>query len=605
MIKFVSKIRFRDQLIKNKILAIYIPLITIPLVLLGYISNYFFTHVIIEKTIKNVLDDSNLIIMRIEAIAENAESCADITSIDLNRNVYKTQEVKDDQVSDLDLRNQIQNQLVFSLMIFKDVESMAFIDNNSSLYFPNNQTFTKLDEGFDKALHSGLIGQIYGANGQNVWLPMQARDFLTLDNKEHVLTLGKSIINISTGRKLGVLLLNINEASLSSIYKNVGPVSRRNYYIVDRQGMIVSSVNKQLILTKINDRPLMEKILANDTLTAIKTIQGIKTLVTSIPFKSFDWKLVCEIPLEELTSDTGKTTIMIFLIGSICSIFALLGAGILSRVIANPIIKLTKDMNRIKQGNLDVNCRIDTKDEVGLLAVGFNTMIETIRELLINIKTEQKNKREYELALIQAQIKPHFLYNTLDTIFTLSKMGKETEVQRATKALADFYRIALSKGQEIISIGEEIKNVTSYLSIQKIRYSDIFDFEINIQEDINRFSILKLTIQPLVENSIYHGLKEKGSFGRIIVNGYSEAGKIIIKVTDDGVGMTGGKLDEILCPKETGAEPQNFFGLRSVNERIKLYFGDEYGISLKSGIAQGTEVTITIPLYFKGEKYDK
>ncbi len=602
MIKIVSKIRFRDQLIKNKILAIYIPLIIIPLVLLGYISNYFFTHVIINKTIKNVLDDSNLIIMRIEAMIANAESCADITSIDLNRNIYKTQEVKDNQINDLDLRNQIQNQLVFSLMIFKDVESIAFIDNNSDLYFPNSQLYNRMDKGFDEALNSGIIGNIDKMHGQNVWLPMQARDFLTLDSKGYVLSLGKSIINISTGRRLGVLLLNINEASLSSIYKNVGPVSRRDYYIVDQHGVIISSVNKELILSKINDKPLMEKILANDTLTETRAINGKETLVTSIPFGRFNWKLVSEIPLEELTGDTVKTTVMIILIGSICLVFALLGAGILSRVIANPIVRLTRNMEKVNQGSLEVNCSIDSKDEVGLLALGFNTMIGTIKELLVNIKAEQKNKREYELALIQAQIKPHFLYNTLDTIFTLSKMGKESDVQRTTKALADFYRIALSKGQEIISIDEEIENVTSYLSIQKIRYSDIFDFEVNIPEDITRYDILKLTIQPLVENSIYHGLKEKGSFGRIVINGYSTDEKIIIKVIDDGIGMTGEKMDKILYEEEPGMENRNFFGLRSVNERIKLYFGDKYGISLKSEPGCGTEVTIAIPLYYEGKK---
>lgn len=600
MWKFVAKIWFRDQLIKNKILAIYIPLIIIPLILLGYISNYFYTQVIINKTIKNVLDDSKLIITRIEAILTNAESCANITSIDLNRNIYKTQDVKGNQINDLDLRNQIQNQLVFSLMIFNDVESISFIDKNSNLYFPNSQIYNKLEEGFDKALKSRVIEQINMTNGQNIWLPMQVRDFLTLDNQEYVLTLGKSIINIYTGNRLGVLILNIKEASFSSIYKNVGPVTPRDYYIVDREGTVISSINKKDILKKIEDKSLMEKILKNKILTEIRVINEKKVLVTSIPFEKTDWMLVNEIPLEELTRDTGKTTIMIMMIGLICIILGLLGASILSRVISNPIVKLTKSMDKIIQGNLNVRCMITSRDEVGLLASGFNTMVGTIEELLVNIKAEQKNKREYELALIQAQIKPHFLYNTLDTIYTLSKMGNEKEVQKATKSLADFYRIALSDGKEIISIDEEIRNVTSYLSIQRIRYSDIFDFEINIQEDITCYNILKLTIQPLVENSIYHGLKEKGSFGKIIVNGYSVGDEIIIKVIDDGVGIADEKLSRIFSLQQMESGHKNFFGLSSVNDRIKLYFGEKYGINVKSQIGKGTEISITIPLYYEG-----
>jgi two-component system sensor histidine kinase YesM len=175
-------------------------------------------------------------------------------------------------------------------------------------------------------------------------------------------------------------------------------------------------------------------------------------------------------------------------------------------------------------------------------------------------------------------------------------MGRNSDARNATKALADFYRVALSKGSEIITIGEEIKNVKAYLYLQSVRYSDVFDFEIDIQESIQDFCILKLTIQPLVENSIYHGLTHKGSFGHIFVKGFREDDNIAIEVIDDGVGIPDDKLSEILEFDQSLAS-RDSFGLASVNERIKLYYGEGYGVKISSRIGQGTEVKVVIPVF--------
>jgi two-component system sensor histidine kinase YesM len=211
--------------------------------------------------------------------------------------------------------------------------------------------------------------------------------------------------------------------------------------------------------------------------------------------------------MSELTAENQKITLLILAIGVICFIFAVFGAGGLSKLISNPIIHLSNSMKRFSEGNLNVVLEVNSKDEMGLLASGFNTMNRTSSSLLNNIKLEQKKKREYELALIQAQIKPHFLYNTLDVIYALSELGRVKDVQKTTKALADFYRVTLSKGRDIITIEEEMRNVRDYLSIQQIRYSDVFNYTMEVENAVLPHSILKLTLQPLVENAIYHGLK--------------------------------------------------------------------------------------------------
>jgi two-component system sensor histidine kinase YesM len=174
-------------------------------------------------------------------------------------------------------------------------------------------------------------------------------------------------------------------------------------------------------------------------------------------------------------------------------------------------------------------------------------------------------------------------------------MGRLKEVQKATKALADFFRVALSRGNEIISIQDEIDNIRNYMYIQRIRYSDILDYDIEVRDEILGYSILKMTLQPLVENSIYHGLKEKGSRGRILVQGWKDGNTIYIKVSDDGVGMSAERLQEVIHAGRDRNSKRQSFGLSSVDERIRLYFGEEYGLTVQSALQTGTEALIRIP----------
>ena len=423
---------------------------------------------------------------------------------------------------------------------------------------------------------------------------MQQRNYLTPDSQEIVMTLGKRIVNIYTGQQLGMLVLNIKESSLSAIYQKIGSIQDGSYFIVNEGGVVISSQHPEDLLQEVADPTMKNWITSSKDTSDLTSFQHEKTLVVSSDVPSFGWKLISMAPLESLTADTRKITFLIVLIGLICLFFALLGAGMLSQFIAKPIMGLTKHMKKVKEGNLDIEFQVNSEDEIGLLASGFNAMIRRVQELLTNINFEQKKKREYELALIQAQIKPHFLYNTLDVIYTLSEMGRARDVQRTTKALADFYRAALSKGRETITIEEEVRNVKDYLSIQRIRYSDVFTFEFDIQGEVLSGLIPKLTIQPLVENAIYHGLKTKGSLGLLKVTGEIVEGKIKIIVSDDGVGMLPERL-EALVKKPESPEQAVGYGLRNVNDRIQLYFGDDYGLQIESQLGHGTEVTLWLP----------
>ncbi|NQX71165.1 sensor histidine kinase [Paenibacillus alba] len=581
---------FRNQRIRYKIIVIYFPLIFVPLFVLGFVSNHVYTGAIVKKTIKNVSDNSSLIITRITGMLTNVESCANMLTINLNKVIVEDPQTQGAPETSLQMYTQITNQLSFALLVFPDVQSAAFIDTSNRVFGSN----LLLERNLELVRSSEMLKQIDGSSGNNIWFPMQRRDYLTHDSEETVMTLGKRIVNIYTGQKLGILVLNIKESSLSAIYQKIGSIQDGSYFIVNDTGVVVSSQQPQDVLQEVADPAMKEWITSGTHTSDLTSFQHEKTLVVSSDVPSFGWKLISMAPLESLTADTRKITLLIVLIGLVCLFFALLGAGMLSQLIAKPIMGLTKHMKKVKEGTLDHEFQIDSEDEIGLLASGFNAMIRRIQELLTNINFEQKKKREYELALIQAQIKPHFLYNTLDVIYTLSEMGRARDVQRTTKALADFYRVALSKGRETITLEEEVHNVKDYLSIQRIRYSDVFTFEFDMHNEVLAGLIPKLTIQPLVENAIYHGLKTKGSLGLLKVTGEIVEGKIRIIVSDDGVGMPPERLEALVSKPETEQEAVGY-GLRNVKDRIQLYFGEEYGLQIESQLGQGTKVTLWLP----------
>lgn len=261
-----------------------------------------------------------------------------------------------------------------------------------------------------------------------------------------------------------------------------------------------------------------------------------------------------------------------------------------------PIKVLHDTMQKISAGDFSARAKVQSKDELESLADGFNAMTGNMQGMINKIKEDEQKMRHLDLRLLQEQINPHFLYNTLDTIVWLIEGNKPDDAVNMVVTLSDFFRLVLSKGKEFISIREEERHIRSYLEIQEMRYRDILEYEICIDPLLYQYEIPKLTLQPLVENALYHGIKYKREKGCICVSGHKEEENLILVVEDDGSGMTKEELcrlqQEILRPCR---ETEHGFGLANVNERIRMYFGAEYGMKIQSEKGKGTRVTITIP----------
>ena len=269
----------------------------------------------------------------------------------------------------------------------------------------------------------------------------------------------------------------------------------------------------------------------------------------------------------------------------------------LSQKITEPITELCDMTEKFAGGDFSVSYHTNSNDEMATLAESFNSMVKEIETLVEDIHKEQENAKDAELRLLQEQINPHFLYNTLDAIIWMTESGENQKAIQVIQELSSFFRISLSKGQSEITINNEREHVKSYLEIQRYRYQDIMDYEIDFEEEILDYHIQKLTLQPIVENALYHGIKNKRGRGMIKVTGKQEDGDIVFRVEDNGIGMNEEELQKLrlLISGELVQDDQSGFGMANVEKRLRMLYGPSYGMTVESTYGEGTVVTVRIP----------
>lgn len=298
-----------------------------------------------------------------------------------------------------------------------------------------------------------------------------------------------------------------------------------------------------------------------------------------------------------LNKEINQFLILMIVLFSVLFVGVLIIALVLTTDILRPVKELNHATEAVAKGDFEVRASVNSKDEFADLAISFNDMAANMQELLDRAKEDERKMRHADLRLLQEQINPHFLYNTLDTIVWLIEADETEKATEMVVTLSSFFRIVLSKGKEMITIKEEEQHIASYLQIQEVRYHDILEYDIQIDKILYGYNILKLTLQPIVENALYHGIKYKRAKGYIHIHGEKEGDLIHLTVRDNGVGMSEEELENL---RNTISKPcqetEKGFGLANVNERIRMYFGPEYGMKIDSKQGEGTIVEITIPV---------
>ena len=406
-----------------------------------------------------------------------------------------------------------------------------------------------------------------------------------------VITLSKALINYNNAQNEGVFFVDLNYTSISELCNNNNIGNKGYIFILDEDGNIIYHPKQQLMYGGL----ITENV---DDIMACKENYfntGDKIYTISKSDKT-GWTVVGAANTSELLKNNKQAQMMYLLVAAVLLLGVILISSIIAREITRPIRQLRDSMSMVEEGQFDkANVAVTAKNEIGSLSKSFNVMTERIHTLMEQNVYEQKQKRKNEMKALQAQINPHFLYNTLDSIIWMSEAGQNEEVVLMTSALAKLLRQSISNDREQVTVAEEIEYVRSYLTIQKMRYKDKLEYSIEVSPEINHIMIIKFALQPLVENAIYHGLKYKETKGNLNIRGYERGDKAYITIADDGVGMDEDVLEHIF--DETMKEHKsNGVGVPNVQKRLQLYYGPEYGISYISRKGVGTVATVTVPL---------
>ena len=329
----------------------------------------------------------------------------------------------------------------------------------------------------------------------------------------------------------------------------------------------------------------------------LEEVRNVSSLVADMLAEYAD----AEISAAALASDRLQATLNVVLVIllallALTVLFSVLAQRSLAHAIHTPIARLEKFAAALAGGDLQARAPETPVTELHELTQSLNSMAGRLQDLIDENRREQENLKKSELRALQAQINPHFLYNTLDAIVWLAEAGQSREVIHITRALSDFFRISLSQGKDWIPLSEEIKHLTGYLTIQKIRYRDILDYQIDIPEELGSCQVLKLLLQPLVENAIYHGVKHRRGRGLVRVTGRMEDSWLILEVADNGAGMTDERLMKVRDGLSGDGGESAGYGLFNVNKRIQLYYNQARGVEIESAEGVGTEVSLRVPV---------
>lgn len=396
--------------------------------------------------------------------------------------------------------------------------------------------------------------------------------------------------------RLAIMKINIDEQEISQIYSSEITGENDEYFIINNDNNIISSIDKGKVGTKLNSQIVGNIPKHNKEGYFQEVVNGNDYLITYYYIDNMDYTIVNTVPLKELLKDNSVIQIAMLEVAGLSFIVCVLFAFLFSTYVLQPLKNICAQMKKVENEDFDVQVNCKRNDEIAMLGRSFNKMSLKLKELINQVYLVNIKQKEAELAALHAQINPHFLYNTLDTIYWVSRKEKAPETGKLIEALAKLFRLSLNNGKELILLNSEVEHLKNYLVIQKKRYGNSIKFSLDIEEELLDCKVLKLILQPLLENAIVHGIDKKEGKGNINVTIKKSDGNIIYEIVDDGIGID---VDEAYSLLENTTESNKGIGIKNINDRLKLSFGDQYGLQFFHAEGGGTKVVVLHP-YIKG-----
>ncbi len=589
-VKHIIK-KFLSKNLRAKLIIVILFTSIIPLLLLGFFTYKYISGLLQEEISANELERITAVNNQFTYFLKDIEQM----SLFFYKNDQTQRILKEDTNRNLKEKYadyETINEVFDTITGIKDWDiNIYIIGLNGDRYFSNNYLpadYTNIRENW------GVFRKAKEANGMMVWDTKYTTD--EYDNQDVVLTAGRLLVDSDNDQDLGYIMIDIYESAFTSIYEDNNSLESKQYFLLDNQGYVISSQPDKSNIGTILESDYISRVMIGENGFFKFTRDKEPYVLTYHTSDKTNFKLISTTPLDVIQSKNN-------LIRNLTWNFALLGiilsgwlAYYLSKTITMPLYKLMSLMGEVEKGNLDVRFSSKYNDDIGIFGKRFNRMLKRLKTLIQESYEKQVRLKDSELKALRAQINPHFLYNTLETVNWLARLKGVHDISRIVVSLSEIMKYSVKKGDDFVTIEQDIKQLENYLTIQEFRYRDKFDVHLHVDKSIQNGLIPSLLLQPIVENAIIHGLENKLTKGNIEISITSFQEYIKIFVIDDGVGMdnhtlevVNQKMEEALSLDELG------IGIENVRKRLFLCYGDEYEWKLSSIVNEGTKILIIIP----------
>lgn len=582
--------------VRLRLIIIFVFISLVPLLFMSVFSYNLSSKVVKEKTGKEVLNS-------LEQIGKNTDEKMNTVRKYLNtfissEKIKETIKTGKFDKADYEIVNDWKeiNDILGNILYEDNLVRSLYIYNKDRFIYAYGDGFLDTGEFKKSSSYKNAINA-QGSLVRDIFI--QKTDNINRNSKdESMIIFGRALrdTNFSNDVVFGSVFIFINEKVFSDIYTIKGTSQNSNIFIAEGSGRIISHSNKEKINKNLDSDPAYDPVFNNEGSDYYITKLGnIKTIVAYYTLKELNLKIIETIPLKEYTGEVRG----LFLITALLVVFLFFSILVISIIMSNrisqPVKELKAAMQKLHNGDFNVRTTIKNRDEFGDISESFNYMAEKLRELVERLLSEERLRSEAEIDMLQYQINPHFLYNILSSIRFSSISSGDVRTAEMLQVLARLLKRTLGNAGKLVPMETEFMNLKDFIFIQQMQYNNSMNVEYYLEDEIMEYMIPNLLLQPIVENAIFHGFDRNMDSPTITIIGKKEEGKIIFRINDNGIGISEEKINEIYVDKDKKQRGFTNIGMSNVRMRLKLNFGDEYGLKIESKIGEGTTVVVKLP----------
>lgn len=592
---------FMNLSIKYKIFILFYLLVVVLTLTLGYYSYQTSSKQIISKVSATNLGVIKEIDNNIMGLQKNISDWVTVFSLaSMVQDILQTRSVEPDQLERM-LYSGPTSSIMNQMLVTSNFDFLSLYGKGTYPLFQQATDDSSGASDFSNIQASPVYKKTVELNGASYWFPLTDEyNVFIQNNRNEKIGMSRIIRSVTSGSTIGFIFVGINEETIRNLYLKNLYDQVHGIVILDKNGYPLLKAGKEFYHTDAPNPALEILKQRPDADSTIVHLNGEDLLISYSAVNENGWRILYGVPLASLTKELSSIQSFVVILILLCLLLSIPFMMFLTSFITAPIKRLLLSMKRFQNGQFDERVDIKYRDEIGELSRGYNSMVANIKTLVDDVYVLQLKEKEAELKALQSQINPHFLYNMLDTIFWEAEAAGQSGISEMIINLSRLFRLSLNRGKSFTSVSKEKELIELYLSLQKMRFKDLLEYRVDIPEEMGGFVILKLVLQPFIENALIHGIEEKRGGGYVHVKGTLSGNSMLFIIEDNGAGMDAATVRRILEPQnETDvytAQDTGGYAIQNVNARLKHFYKDGYRLDYYSEPGKGTTVELMIPL---------